>query len=235
MVAELPRASRGHLMSPRQEPANRFVDMVVSRPVGHQPRAVAEVARPATQEIVQPGAYVVPGRDIGRDHDLRHTHLEALHALRRRAGPQIPVTILPEVVRPEAVAQEVEVFLPRITHGSLRFVDGEPKPGHDLPRPRQRLCRVSAAEDDEVVGIVHDMRFVGVTTALVTPVPEKAVHVSVSQQRAGHSSHNGAKLPFDLTITIPRDRLRPLYRDGFAGAPLMPWRRCNCHGAGPEE
>src|SRR3954454_22235897 len=51
MVAELPRASRGHLMSPRQEPANRFVDMVVSRPVGHQPRAVAEVARPPRRRL----------------------------------------------------------------------------------------------------------------------------------------------------------------------------------------
>src|SRR3954467_15828822 len=112
MVAELPRASRGHLMSPRQEPANRFVDMVVSRPVGHQPRAVAEVARPATQEIVREGAYVAPGRVRGRGQELRHTPLQALHALRRRAGSQIPVTILPEVVRPEAVADEVQLFLP---------------------------------------------------------------------------------------------------------------------------
>ena len=29
---------------------------------------------------------------------------------------------------------------------------------------------------------------------------------------ADHSSHNDAKLPFDLTIAIPRDRLRPHYR-----------------------
>ena len=29
-------------------------------------------------------------------------------------GPQIPVTVLPAVVRSEAVAREVEVFLPRI-------------------------------------------------------------------------------------------------------------------------
>ncbi len=38
-------------MAPRQEAANRLVDMVVRRPVGHQPRAVAEVSCPATQEL----------------------------------------------------------------------------------------------------------------------------------------------------------------------------------------
>ena len=37
-------------------------------------------------------------------------------------------------------------------------------------------------------------------------------------------SYNGAKLPFDLTVTIPRERLRTRYGDGFLGAPLMPCR-----------
>lgn len=36
-----------------------------------------------------------------------------------------------------------------------------------------------------------------------------------------HSPHDGAKLPFDLAVTIPRDRLRPQYGDGFLGAPLL--------------
>src|SRR3954469_13488923 len=38
---------------------------------------------------------------------------------------------------------------------------------------------------------------------------------------SGHSSHDGAKLPFDLAVMIPRDRLRPHYGDGFLGAPLL--------------
>src|SRR4051812_44108134 len=36
-----------------------------------------------------------------------------------------------------------------------------------------------------------------------------------------HSSRDGAKLPFDLAVTIPRDCLRPQYGDGFLGAPLL--------------
>ena len=39
--------------------------------------------------------------------------------------------------------------------------------------------------------------------------------------RRNHPSHNGAKLPFDLAVTILRDRLRPHYGDGFLGAPLL--------------
>src|SRR3954466_14420998 len=52
----------------------------------------------------------------------------------------------------------------------------------------------------------------------------------VAESRRLHSPHDGAKLPFDLAVTIPRDRLRPQYGDGFLGAPLllcrpskMPW------------
>jgi hypothetical protein len=53
------------------------------------------------------------------------------------------------------------------------------------------------------------------------PVLEEAVHVDDREQRARHSPHDGAKLPFDLAVTIPRDRLRPQYGDGFLGAPLL--------------
>jgi transposase-like protein len=93
--------------------------------VGHQPRAVAEICCPATQEMVQPSAHPVPRLDVGGDKDLPHFRLEALHAILRRARPQIPVAVLPIVVRSEAVSQEIEVLPPRIAHGSLRFVDGE--------------------------------------------------------------------------------------------------------------
>ena len=53
------------------------------------------------------------------------------------------------------------------------------------------------------------------------PVLQEPVHVDVGQQRARYPAYNGAKLPFDLTVTIPRERLRTRYGDGFLGAPLM--------------
>jgi hypothetical protein len=42
---------QGHLVSPCQEAPNRLVDMVVRRPVGHQPRAVAGAGSMAVGSI----------------------------------------------------------------------------------------------------------------------------------------------------------------------------------------
>jgi hypothetical protein len=54
-----------------------------------------------------------------------------------------------------------------------------------------------------------------------TPMLQEPVHVDDGEQRTDHATHDGAKLPFDLAVTIPRDRLRPQYGDGFLGAPLL--------------
>src|SRR3954451_21492910 len=45
------------------------------------------------------------------------------------------------------------------------------------------------------------------------PEIEHVVQVDVCKDRADHSSHDGAKLPFDLAVTIPGDCLRPQYGD----------------------
>jgi hypothetical protein len=46
------------------------------------------------------------------------------------------------------------------------------------------------------------------------------MQVDVSQQGANHSPNNVAKKVIEFLITIPRERLRPKYGDGFRGAPL---------------
>src|SRR5215212_4347087 len=51
--------------------------------------------------------------------------------------------------------------------------------------------------------------------------PSSRKRVNVSQRRSMHSTHNGAKLPFDLALTLSRDQLRARYGDGFWGAPLQ--------------
>src|SRR3954466_4324650 len=104
MVGELMCASRGHFMAPCQEAANRLIDIVVRRPVSHQSRAVAKIASPTTQQMVQPQTYFVPGSDGSGRQNVRHPPLETLHALLRRARAEIPVAILPVTVRAKAVA-----------------------------------------------------------------------------------------------------------------------------------
>src|SRR4051794_23795409 len=102
------------------------------------------------------------------------------------------MAVLPEVMRSEPVAQEFEALLPGIPHGGLRLVHSEAEPGHDLPRPHQCLVRMSAAENDEVVSIVHDMSAKHLTAFLLPPVPEEAVHIAVGEQWADHPALRSA-------------------------------------------
>lgn len=42
----------------------------------------------------------------------------------------------------------------------------------------------------------------------------------VGQQRREHPSHDVANKPWQFEVSIPRKQLRPVYGDGFHGAPL---------------
>ena len=139
------------------------------------------------------------------------------HALLRRARPEIPVAILAIAVRAERVAKEVEALAPSVANRGLRLVEGEPEPGHHLPRPRQGLGRVTAAEDDEVVGIGDDVGPIGDAPSARTPVLQEAVHVEVGQQRADDAALRRAAsaafaarhAPRPVAVTLLDRRLEP--------------------------
>ncbi len=173
-------------MAPHQKPPNLLVDMVINRPVRHKPCTVGKVSGPATQQIVQPVTHFGPGIVIAGDKNISDPFLDPLHAFLRRTCPQIPVTILSEMVRSEAVAKKVETFPSGIAQAGLRFVEGEAEPGHDMPGPLQRLIRMSAAEDDKVVGIIHDPGLEPLIASAGPPMAEEAVDVTVGQQGADH-------------------------------------------------
>jgi hypothetical protein len=50
----------------------------------------------------------------------------------------------------------------------------------------------------------------------------EAVEGDVREQRREHASNDLANILRGLTVTVPRDQLRPAYGDGFAGAPWHP-------------
>ena len=85
---------------------------------------------------------------------------------------------------PERVAKEVEALLSGIPQRGLGLVDGQPELGHHRLRPRQRLGRTTAAEDDEVVGIGDDMGTERFAASALTPMLQEPVHVDVGEQRA---------------------------------------------------
>ena len=80
-------------------------------------------------------------------------------------------------MRAEAVAQEVEALLAGIADVGLGLVQVQAQPGHDLPRPGQSLIRVAAAEDDKVVGKVHNLGTELCALTSDSPVLQKAVHI----------------------------------------------------------
>src|SRR5262245_61938157 len=128
-------AVRGHLVTANQEAPNAVVDMIVHRPVRRQAGAMAEIRAPAAQQAIEPVAYLGPGAHVAGDQDVADLGLEPQHALRGGARSQVPMAILPVVMRAEAVAKEVETFAPGIPDRGLRLVESEPEPGHHRARP----------------------------------------------------------------------------------------------------
>ena len=142
-------------------------------------------------------------------------------------------------------AEEVEAFID-MNNSGLRFTQFQPllsqkgrELGNDVGRQglscrcrHHRIIGISDQTDPTVAA--RALAWLAIVSLIVfsSEEPLHAVERHIRQQRREHSTHNGAKLPFDLTITIPRDRLRPHYRDGFAGAPLMACRPCNPHRPG---
>src|SRR5438128_2572781 len=188
MVRKASGTASWHLAPPAQEVTHAIIDVIVDGPIGHQPRAVAEVVRPAAQQTVQPVAYIRPRFLVAGDQQLIDLGFEPLDALPGGARAQVSAPFLAVVLRPKRIAKEVEAFLPSILQRGLRLVEHKPEPGHHLLRPRQSLGRISATEDDEVVGIGDHLRTEHLATSGQPPMLQEAVHVQVRKHRTGDTA-----------------------------------------------
>src|SRR5262249_57116298 len=97
-------------------------------------------------------------------------------------------------MRAERVAKEREALLTGISQRGLSLIERQPKLGHHRLRPRQRLGRTTATEDDEVVGISNDMSLERVITSAQTPVLQETVHVDIGKQWARDAALRRATL-----------------------------------------
>src|SRR5215831_8013937 len=127
-----------------------LINVVVNRPVRRSPSSVAEVRRPASQNLIQPAPHLLPGPRVAGYEKASHLFLDACHRLLRWTGSQIPTAILPVAMRPERVTQKVEALLARLLDAGLRLIQGDPHPRDHLPRPLQCLSRFAATENHEV-------------------------------------------------------------------------------------
>src|SRR5215470_7946812 len=177
-----------HLVPPPQEMPYALINVVTNRPIRRCPGSVAEVRRPAPQDLIQPVPHPLPGPRVARHQKLSHLVLDACHRLLRRTCPQIPTTILLVAMRPERVTQKVEALLTRLLDAGLRLIQGDSHPCYHLPRPIQCLCRFSATENHEIVRVVHDMSVKLLSPFGVPPTLQQTVHVQVGEHRAGNAS-----------------------------------------------
>lgn len=66
---------------------------------------------------------------------------------------------------------------------------------------------------------------IGVTLKSMASTLQFSIHFveqHIRQQRREHASHNVAKLPLEITVSLSRRQVQPAYGDGFGGAPLEP-------------
>src|SRR5215813_11216143 len=175
-------------MTPPQEMPYALINVVVNRVVRHYPGSVAEVRRPAPQNLIQPVPRLLPGPRVAEYQKLPHLFLDTCHRFLRRACPQIPPAILLVTMRPERVTQKVEALLSCLLDARLRLIQGDPHPCYHLPRPIQCLCRFAATENHEIVRVVHDMGVKLLSQFGVPPTLQQTVHVQVGEHRAGHPS-----------------------------------------------
>jgi len=113
-----------------------------------------------------------------------------LHAFLRGAHTHVQVhtrTRVVGVVWAKRVSKEREALPAGISQRSLGLIERQPELRHHLLRPRQRLTRTTAAEDDEVVSVGDDVSAEGFATPASTPVLQEPVHVDVGKQRACHA------------------------------------------------
>ena len=113
-------AARRHLVTSNQESTDPLVDVVINRPVRWQSSAIAEVRAPASQHAVELVSHFRPCTRVARNQNVAHLGLEPLHALLRRTCAQIPMTILPVMVRAEARMKKRDVTCPNCNAGFRR-------------------------------------------------------------------------------------------------------------------
>src|SRR5713226_6748550 len=133
------RPSRRDLAPPPQEVSHAFPDVVIDRPIPHEPTTIAEVVRPSAHHAVEILLHLVPRPLVARSEDLSDAPLDPLHRLLGWRSPQVPMPILPVPQRPEGVAQKVERLAPPIAHPGLRLIERQTHLGEPPATLREHL------------------------------------------------------------------------------------------------
>ena len=147
-----------HFMPLTEEMSDAVTDVVINGLYSPSACSITEIGRPTAQQTVQLVAHIVPWRTLPGTRTSIDLRLHPLDTLLGWTCAQVPVAVPLVAVRTERVSKEVEALRPCVLHRGLRLVERQPELRHHRLCPRQSLSRMSLAEDDEVIGIVDDVR-----------------------------------------------------------------------------
>ena len=184
----------GTLCRLRRRLLHSIIDVVVNGLVRRCESAIREVCRPTTQKAVQSSLHFRPGALVTRRQQVTDFRLDPLHALPGWSCAKIPTTTLRKMAWSQRVAKKIEAFSPSIFHRGFRPVERQPECHHHCSCPRRRLLRMTAAENDEVIGIGNDMRMECFTASAQTPMLQESVHVDDGKQWTGDTTLRRAAL-----------------------------------------
>src|SRR3954454_3417167 len=130
---------------------------------------------------------------------------------------QVPLAVPLVAMRSERISEKVEPLRPGVPQRGLHLIECQPELRHHRLCPCQSLRRIPLAEDDEVIGIVDDVRTERLAAAAASPMLEEAVHVDVGKQRARDTALRSAafaglaptRAPLPLAIPLLDRRLQP--------------------------
>jgi hypothetical protein len=171
-----------HLVPSAQEASDAIVDLAVDGFVSRCAGAMTEIRCPAGEKPVETFAHARPRPHVSRLQKIPDLGLDPQHALVGWACCQIPSSTFGKVARSQRVAKEIEALPPCVLDRGLRLVQRQPEFRHRRSCPDQRLVRVAATEDNEIVGVGDDMRAKSFAASAEPPMLEETVHVDVGEQ-----------------------------------------------------
>src|SRR6266446_1607546 len=158
--------------------------MEIDRTVGLADWPQTEVVGPADHHPIEPSHdrlrilpdFVTPGLVADRSTDALHSFLRGYRAEIDSAPPH-------RVAPPERVSQKVKLLFRQITDPRLILVHRQFQLRHHRPHLGQSLLRPHSTADDEIIGIVHDVRFPTLFVPEFLPPQHEPSHVQIAEQR----------------------------------------------------
>src|SRR5229473_1615383 len=179
--------------------------MEIDRTVGFADWPQTEVVGPADHHPIEPihdclrilPDFVTSGFVADRSTDALYSFLRGYRAEVDSAPPH-------RVTPPERVSQKVKLLFGQITDPRLLLVHRQFQLRHHRPHLVQSLLRSDSTADDEIIGIVHDVRFPTLLVPEFLPTQHEPSHVQIAEQRTDHSSYTKDKFEFERRVTLTR-------------------------------